>query len=204
MQTNGFRFSFTPLLGVLPTFPSRYWSTIGLPVIFSLAGWSPRFRTGFLVSRPTQVGLASHPRYPYGPFTLCGPTFQTVPVPGCSAYEASYYPARASTPTVWAPPLSSPFARHYSGNRSFFLLLQVLRCFSSLRQPRHHGRCAAFGRAGSPNRAPTDHFPFADPRGFSQLTASFFASGSPGIPRSPLSSFSRSRVILLNHSRLSS
>ena len=28
---------------------------------------------------------------------------------------------------------SSPFARHYSGNRFFFLLLQVLRCFSSLR-----------------------------------------------------------------------
>ena len=31
---------------------------------------------------------------------------------------------------------SSPFARHYSGNRSFFLFLQVLRCFSSLRSPR--------------------------------------------------------------------
>ena len=31
---------------------------------------------------------------------------------------------------------SSRFARHYSGNRSFFLLLQVLRCFSSLRSPR--------------------------------------------------------------------
>ena len=27
---------------------------------------------------------------------------------------------------------SFPFARHYSGNRSFFLFLQVLRCFSSL------------------------------------------------------------------------
>ena len=53
------------------------------------------------------------------------------------------------------------------------------------------GRCAAFGRAGCPNRTPTEHFPFADPRGFSQLTASFLASGSPGIPRSPLSSFSR-------------
>ena len=28
---------------------------------------------------------------------------------------------------------SSRFARHYSGNRCFFLFLQVLRCFSSLR-----------------------------------------------------------------------
>ena len=30
---------------------------------------------------------------------------------------------------------SSPFDRHYSENRSFFLFLQVLRCFSSLRLP---------------------------------------------------------------------
>ena len=29
----------------------------------------------------------------------------------------------------------SPFDRHYSENRSFFLFLQVLRCFSSLRLP---------------------------------------------------------------------
>ena len=31
---------------------------------------------------------------------------------------------------------SSRFARRYSGNRCFFLFLQVLRCFSSLRLPR--------------------------------------------------------------------
>ena len=31
---------------------------------------------------------------------------------------------------------SSRFARHYYGNRYFFLFLQVLRCFSSLRSPR--------------------------------------------------------------------
>ena len=30
MQAHGFRFYFTPLPGVLPTFPSRYWSAIGL------------------------------------------------------------------------------------------------------------------------------------------------------------------------------
>ena len=59
LQTDGFRFYFTPLFGVLLTFPSRYWSTVGLPGVFSLAGWSPRFRTGFLVSRPTQVAARS-------------------------------------------------------------------------------------------------------------------------------------------------
>ena len=30
---------------------------------------------------------------------------------------------------------SSPFARRYWGNRCYFLFLQVLRCFSSLRSP---------------------------------------------------------------------
>ena len=30
MQAHGFRFYFTPLHGVLPTFPSRYWYAIGL------------------------------------------------------------------------------------------------------------------------------------------------------------------------------
>ena len=87
---------------------------------------------------------------------------------------------------------SSPFARHYSGNRFFFLLLQVLRCFSSLRTPRSRDLSTAFSRAGSPIRTPPDHFLFADPRGFSQLTTSFLASGSLGIPRSLFSSFSYS------------
>ena len=103
-------------------------------------------------------------------------------------YGRSYYPAVALTTAVWAPPLSLATTQ---GIDSFFLLLQVLRCFSSLRSPRLRSRCTAFGRAGSPIRTPTDHFPFADPRGFSQLTASFLASGSLGIPRSPFSSFSR-------------
>ena len=30
---------------------------------------------------------------------------------------------------------SSPFARHYWGNHCYFLFLEVLRCFSSLRSP---------------------------------------------------------------------
>ena len=45
---------FTPLFGVLFTFPSRYWFTIGLSGVFSLGGWSPHIQTGFHVSRPTQ------------------------------------------------------------------------------------------------------------------------------------------------------
>ena len=39
---------------MLFTFPSRYWYTIGLTGVFSLAGWSRRIHTGLLVSRATQ------------------------------------------------------------------------------------------------------------------------------------------------------
>jgi dolichol kinase len=55
----GIRFQvlFTPLAGVLFTFPSRYLFTIGRLLVFSLAEWSPRIPTGFLVPRGTQ-GIA--------------------------------------------------------------------------------------------------------------------------------------------------
>ena len=65
---------------MLPTFPSQYWYTIGLLIVFSLAAWSPQIQTGFHVSRPTQVALLNRPHYPYGAVTRYGPTFQTVPV----------------------------------------------------------------------------------------------------------------------------
>ena len=39
--------------GVLFTFPSQYFSTIGHQVVFRLGGWSPRFPIGFHVSDGT-------------------------------------------------------------------------------------------------------------------------------------------------------
>ena len=53
-------------------------------------------------------------------------------------------------------------------------------------------RCQTFSLAGYPIRTSPDHFTLADPRGFSQLATSFVASGSLGIPRSLLFSFSLS------------
>ena len=50
--------------------------------------------------------------------------------------------------------------------------------------------CHAFSMAGCPIRIPADQIVCADPRGFSQLIASFVASGSLGIPHTPLSSLS--------------
>ena len=40
--------------GVLFTFPSRYWFTIGRTLIFSLGEWSPQIPTGFHVPDGTQ------------------------------------------------------------------------------------------------------------------------------------------------------
>src|SRR5437773_7393277 len=51
---DGFRYYFTPLTGVLFTFPSRYLFTIGRRHVFSLGRWSSRFPAGFHVSRGTQ------------------------------------------------------------------------------------------------------------------------------------------------------
>ena len=55
----GFQVYFTPLIGVLFTFPSRYLFTIGRQGVFRLGGWSPHVQTGFHVSRPTQ-GSRTH------------------------------------------------------------------------------------------------------------------------------------------------
>ena len=101
--------------GVLFTFPSRYLFAIGSRTVFSLAGRSPRLRTGFHVSRLTlsrHAGLACG----YGAFTPFGAPFQALPL---------------ASPALMSHSGSSAFARHYSRNRSLFLLLRVLRCFGS-------------------------------------------------------------------------
>lgn len=82
----------------------------------------------------------------------------------------------------------SHFARHYSGNHCCFLFLRLLRCFSSPGLPLSPG-------PWSPTRgvAPFGHLRIvslcADPRSFSQLTTSFIASESLGIPRMLLMTF---------------
>ena len=106
MKAHGFRVSFTPLLEVLFTFPSRYWFAIGLSVVFSLAGWCRQIHTGFLRSRATQG-----PAPPRMGLRIRGSHALRPAFPGCSpvppaAFWRPCYPARASTPAVWAPPRS--------------------------------------------------------------------------------------------------
>ena len=67
---------FTPLLGVLFTFPSRYWFTIGLSGVFSLARWCWHIQTEFLRFRPTR--LHKYIIFVYRTFTSLGYPFQNI------------------------------------------------------------------------------------------------------------------------------
>ena len=88
-----FQVLFTPLFRVLFTFPSQYWFTIGLSVVFSLGGWSPHVQTGFHVSRPTRFHLKI--LFNYRTITFYGQTFQNVllrinKLKGCSHFARRY------------------------------------------------------------------------------------------------------------------
>ena len=56
-----FQVLFHSPLGVLFTFPSRYWFAIGHKRVFSLGGWSPQIHTGFHVSGITRVSINADP-----------------------------------------------------------------------------------------------------------------------------------------------
>ena len=112
-----------------------------------------------------------------------------LPLPSLLPLRRPYNPARASTPAVWAGPLSLAATR---GVTLVFLSsdywdVSVRR----VRLPQKGMPCLR--TAGCPIRTPTDLGPFAPPRGLSRPAASFIASGSQGILRAP-SLASRSSV----------
>ena len=91
---------------MLFTFPSRYWYTIGLPGVFSLAGWSRRIRAGFHVPRVTQDATRPHRA------TVTGLSPSTAELSRTFSSHSAYHnvvllPRRcvATTP-VWALPRS--------------------------------------------------------------------------------------------------
>ena len=71
-------------------------------------------------------------RFAYGALTLCGATFQMLPLAIPCPTLVVLLPQTGRNPTGLG---SSPVARHYWGNHCCFLLLRVLRCFSSPRSP---------------------------------------------------------------------
>ena len=85
---------------------------------------------------------------------------------------------------------SSEFARHYYRNRGFFLLLEVLRWFTSQGSlARDYGFITPYGgftSVGFPIRKSPDQCLLAAPRSLSQLATSFIACLCQGIHRAPL------------------
>ena len=71
----GFQVLFHSPPGVLFTFPSRYYSTIGHQVVFSLMGWSPHIHTRFHVPRITSdtISLAHLSFTGLSPSMVCFP-----------------------------------------------------------------------------------------------------------------------------------
>ena len=76
----GFQVLFHSPPGVLFTFPSRYYSTIGHQVVFSLMGWSPHFHTRFLVSRTTLESTNLNFPFIYRTFTFYGMLSQNISI----------------------------------------------------------------------------------------------------------------------------
>ncbi len=141
------------------------------------------------MSRGTQDPTRGTPVFAYGAVTLSGRPFQTVRL-------TFVLPHRG--PTTPGSPCESPglgcsaFARHYLRNHGCFLLLRVLRWFTSpglLRHPMNSdGDDGCSHPPGSPIRTSPDHSLLATSRGFSQLTTSFFAYLRLGIHTHALSS----------------
>ena len=97
--------------GVLFTFPSQYFSSIGHQVVFRLGGWAPRLLTGFLVSADTSDSAPAALHFTYKTLTSYGWLSHTIRL--CFALVvAVLYPAGISTHGL----ASFAFARHYSQN----------------------------------------------------------------------------------------
>ena len=128
----GFQVLFHSPPGVLFTFPSRYFSTIGHRGVFSLGGWAPRLPTRFLVSGGTLDTAVSDL------ILSTRLSLSLVMFPNMFDYHLWITSAVRNPISISTRGLGSfAFARRYLQNRFFFLLLRVLRCFSSPRLPSH-------------------------------------------------------------------
>ena len=172
-RRHGFRYYFTPLAGVLFTFPSRYLFTIGRWVVFSLGRWSSRIPAGFHVS----CGTWGIPRESDA-FRLqgCYLLWRAFPDPSatrllCDSLRAPQRSRQAPTTpnaqrlrayirSVWAVPRSLAATR---GIATCFLFLRLLRWFSSPRWPlaayEFSGGCVGI----APRRFPDSEIPGSKP-----------------------------------------
>ena len=100
-------------------------STIGRWRVFSLGRWTSRIQTTFHVCGLTRGHHGPFLDVAYGAVTRYGSASNGF------RYQSMYHCVGPTTPGSMPPGLGfSLFARRYWGNRVFFLLLRLLRCFS--------------------------------------------------------------------------
>ncbi len=100
---------FHSLIGVLFTFPSRYWFTIGLQGIFSLEGGPPSFEQDFTCPVLLRCHRAAHGfrLQDYHPLWRTFPSASANPLPA-RVMVLQPHPAHRM---VWALPVRSPLLR---------------------------------------------------------------------------------------------
>ena len=141
------------------------------------------------MARPTQVLFERQKTVAYGTVTRYGSTSQKIQLATrlVTLLMQVLQPPNYRNSTGLG---CSGFARHYYRNRGFFLLLEVLRWFTSLRSlvPTYEfsRTYPGFTWVGFPIRKSPDQRVCAAPRSLSQLAASFIACFCQGIHRAPL------------------
>ena len=152
----------------------------------ALADGAACFRQNFSGSVLLRILLWYIHHFIYRTITFFGPTFQLCSITIYMSNIAVLQPLRCRNILGLG---FFPFARHYLGNHYCFLLLRLLRCFSSAGSPPSIDGYPDFIGLGCPIRISPDHSLFAATRSFSQLITSFFASESLGILHTPLFTF---------------
>ena len=179
--------------GVLFTFPSRYWSTIGHRRVFRLGGWPPLLPTGFHVSGGTRVPPGRARGFAYGAVTLSRRPSQAVPLPRAfltAMLGGPTTPAAVASAPVWPLPLSLATTRGISFDFSSSGYLDVSVPPVAPRRPM---RSAGGRRASSPGgfshsetHGSCGHVPLAvDYRGLSRPSSASCAKASTACPWYP-------------------
>ena len=162
-----------PSPGFFSPFPHGTGSLSVAREYLALEGGPSGFPRGFTC--PVVLGYAGQRDqcdFAYRTFTFCGGSFQSLRLsPDLITLRGS--PTSAPQPRTGLRQSGlgySPFARRYSGNRVFFLFLEVLRCFSSL-----GSRRATYGFSDGRLGITPAGFPH------SGIPGSMPACGSPGL-----------------------
>lgn len=137
---------------------------------------------------PPYSGTRGAPRdFAHGALTLCGAALQRLAlVPRIRRVAGPTTPRGPEPPRFGLLPGRSPLL----GESFLFSFPPGTKMFQFPGFAPSIGWCRPFRPAGCPIRTRPDQLLFADPRTFSQLTASFIASESLGILRSLFSAFS--------------